>query len=152
MPGTNGSARRYVVDASVIAKWLLPEADVAPADRLRDLAVGGECRLLAPDLWRIEIANALWARTRRGANRLHETDAADALAVVSRMPVVTVASEELLALAFDVALDASITVYDALYAALSLRERAPLVTADLRLRDRLLARWPEFGVVALAEV
>ena len=152
MPATNGSARRYVLDASVMAKWLLPEDDVAAADRLRDLAVRGECRLLAPDLWRVEIANALWARTRRGTNPLHETDAADALAVVSRMPVVTVASEELVALAFDAALEANITVYDALYAALALRDRAPLVTADVQLRDRLRARWREFGVVALAEV
>lgn len=152
MPETNGSIPRFVLDASVIAKWLLPEEDSARAVRLRELAARGDYRLVAPDLWRVELANALWARTHRGPGALAPLDAAAALAVAARLPVLTVPAAPLLASAFELALEGGITVSDALYAALALRDQAPLVTADLRLRDRLVARWPQFGVLALAEV
>jgi predicted nucleic acid-binding protein len=44
-----------VVDASVIAKWFIPEVGAVPAHAL--LAAGDE--LVAPELARVEVASAL---------------------------------------------------------------------------------------------
>jgi predicted nucleic acid-binding protein len=55
-----------VVDSSVVAKWILPEADRAQADRLIDeVALIGQ-RLIALDLAFVEVANAIWKRHHRG--------------------------------------------------------------------------------------
>ncbi len=52
----------YIVDASVAAKWLLPEAN---SDRARAL-IDSRHRLRAPDLLMSECANVLWKRMVRG--------------------------------------------------------------------------------------
>ena len=49
-----------VVDASVALKWLLPEDDSDLADALRAE------NLIAPPLWLVEGANALWRNVRNG--------------------------------------------------------------------------------------
>jgi len=156
-PGTTGSPSlpAYVVDASVIVKWLLPEPGSRQADKLRGLAADGDCRLVAPDLWRVEVAHALWKQTRRAGpfgRGIGAEEVAAALAQAARLPLDCVSAETLLPAALEAALEAAITLYDALYAALAMQLQAPLVTADWRLRDRLRARWPEFGVVVLSEL
>jgi predicted nucleic acid-binding protein len=57
-----------VVDASVAAKWFLPEADSEAAGRL----LTGRRKLLAPDLIRIEVAaaEALLERTERPVEQI----------------------------------------------------------------------------------
>ena len=48
-----------VVDSSVVAKWILPEADSAQADRLiAEVAQKGE-RLVVLDLAFVEVTNAI---------------------------------------------------------------------------------------------
>jgi len=54
---------RYVVDASVVAKALLREADSAVADALIESHRDGRCSLLAPEIIVAEVANALWKRS-----------------------------------------------------------------------------------------
>ncbi len=46
---------RYVVDASVVVKWLVPEIHTADAERYLDAAY----ELIAPDLMISEVANTL---------------------------------------------------------------------------------------------
>ncbi len=59
-----------VVDASVVAKWFLSERDSEAALSLRDRHVGGEVRLVAPDLMIYEVANALRYHPAIGSDRL----------------------------------------------------------------------------------
>ena len=51
---------KWVVDASVAAKWLSPEPESAAADSLLD------DELWAPDLLFAEVANILWKKQSRG--------------------------------------------------------------------------------------
>ena len=51
---------KWVIDASVSAKWLVPEAESAQAELLLDH------ELLAPDLNFPELANILWKKQLRG--------------------------------------------------------------------------------------
>lgn len=118
----------WVIDASVAAKWLSPEAESAFADRLLD------DELLVPDLLFPEVANVLWKRhTRR------EMDAAAVEAAarwLRALPLQVHDSAGLTAAALSLALRLQHPAYDCFYLALALKADCPLVTADRRLFDR----------------
>ena len=118
---------RLVVDASVAAKWFIPETH---ADAARALLRPG-LTLLAPDLIRAEVGNVLWKRWRRGELSAADVDAA--LADFRRFPLEIHSAELLLESAWIIARDSGLTVYDSLYLALAAQQQLPLVTADRRL-------------------
>ena len=121
---------RFVVDASVAAKWVIEEAFSAES---ASLLAGDE--LVAPDHWLAEAANVLWSKVYRG--ELATMDATERLAVLLRAPVAGVPLAGLAEPAFAIAAAHRVTVYDALYLALAQRQQAPFVTADLKLVKRL---------------
>jgi predicted nucleic acid-binding protein len=122
---------RYVVDASVAVKWLVPEVH-SPAARA---LLRADAILLAADLIRAEVANVLWKRWRRGDLDAAEVDAA--LADFRRFPLEVHSAEPLIESAWVIARETGLTVYDGLYAALALAQTARLVTADRRLYEAL---------------
>ena len=124
-----------VVDASVAAKWFLPEAGSRAAGRL----LSARYRLLAPDLIHAEFGNILWKAARRGL--LAPDEAAGIAEQFLATPVETCSTEALLPAALEIALDAAVTVYDGLYVALAIQEGATCITADERL-VRALAPTP----------
>jgi predicted nucleic acid-binding protein len=119
---------KWVIDASVAAKWLAPEPDSPLAEALLD------DEMIAPDLLFAEVGNILWKKQLRG-----EMDAA-ATQVGSRwllqVPVHVHDSASLLADALALALRLHHPVYDCFYLALAQRVDAPLVTADRQLHAR----------------
>ena len=64
---------KYVLDAGVAIKWVLPEADSGKAIRLRDEYKNGVHELLSPDLFPSEIANALASAERQGRIKTGES-------------------------------------------------------------------------------
>lgn len=116
-----------VVDASVALKWVIEEPGSGAAADLQ-----GET-LLAPDLWLIECANALWARVRK--NLLSAADAAALFARLEGAPVRTMPSQLYVGEALQLAADLNHPVYDCLYLAAALREGAVVVTADQRFHE-----------------
>jgi predicted nucleic acid-binding protein len=122
---------RFVVDASVAVKWLVPEAYSSEARTL----LRADSALLAPDLIRAEVGNVLWKRWRRGELDAAEVDTA--LADFRRFPLEVHSSELLLESAWGIARETGLTVYDSLYVALAVAEMAQLVTADRRLFEAL---------------
>ena len=116
---------KWVVDASVAAKWLAPEPDSPLAEALLD------DELIAPDLLFAEVGNILWKKQLRG-----EMDAA-ATQIGARwllqVPLQVHDSAGLLADALALALQLHHPAYDCFYLALARRVDAPLVTADRRL-------------------
>ena len=116
-----------VVDASVAAKWVLPEPDSSQAERLRQ---SGEA-LIAPTLVLAEIGNAVWKRAIRGELTAADAESAVRLAAVlfsSLLPM-----EQLAIRANALAIGLRHPIYDCFYLALAEREDATLVTADARL-------------------
>ncbi len=112
-----------VVDASVALKWVLPEEG---ADRARRLP--GSEPLAAPELLLIECANVLTMRVRR--KLLTPDEALQALSIITSAPVRRVPSAGHVEAAQRIAIELGQTVYDSLYLAVALAERATFVTAD----------------------
>jgi predicted nucleic acid-binding protein len=127
---------QYVVDCSVAIKWLVPEIHWEAAQVLRS----PDNRLLAPDHFRVEVANVLWKKARSG--ELTPAEATARAVAVAEMAVETVALASLIEPAFAISLRNDRSVYDALYVALALREGCQFVTADRRLYNSLSPAYP----------
>lgn len=124
----------YVVDASVVVKWLVDEDYSYEAAGLLDTG----STFVAPALVFAEAANALWAMRRRGD--IAANDLADAVATLQAMPVsVPVSMLQLTAAAARLAVDLDHPVYDCFYLALAIQTQYPVVTADARFKDRVRA-------------
>jgi predicted nucleic acid-binding protein len=120
-----------VVDASVAAKWFLPEQDAPAALRLLD----GRFRLVAPDLIRAEIGNLVWKLHARGT--LAAQEASDMIEHFLSLPLEIHDSTYLLAPALEIAIATRRTVYDSLYLALAVELDGTVVTADERWTNAL---------------
>jgi predicted nucleic acid-binding protein len=111
---------RTVVDSSVAAKWVLPEADSAQALRLvSEVALAGG-QLIMLDLAMTEITNAIWKRLHRGLASPAEARQS-ALEIASRY---------------------GRSIYDALFVALAQELDLPGVTADEPLYRAVHADFP----------
>ena len=118
----------FVLDASVAVNWLLDdELDPKTAIVMVRIAQDGA---LVPQLWHLEVRNALLIAERRGritANGLEERRHA-----LRRLLVSTDTTPDLEA-AFALARTHSLTFYDALYLELAQRRLAALATLDTAL-------------------
>ena len=124
-----------VIDASVALKWVLDELDAAAADALLDET------LIAPSLWLVEAANALWRRCQRG--EITPDGARDRLEALLTAPVTSLPVEDDLAAALRLATQLRHPVYDCLYLAAALRHDGQVVTADARFLAATAAGYPE---------
>lgn len=123
----------FVVDASVVIKWFVPEVHSDAARRL----LQSENQYVAPDLLFAESANTIWKKVRRG--EVSRRDGEGLVADVGRAAVQTVPCRALAADAYALASASGRTVYDAMYLALALRLDTRLITADERLAGALAA-------------
>ena len=132
---------RFVVDSSVAAKWIIPEADSDKALRLLDDAQAGTHELLAPDWFLPEVANILGkAAVVRGL--ITPEQAVQGFAAIAAQAVKLFPSVELSAQALDLAIRHRRAVYDCLYLALAINEGCQLVTADQALVNQLAGTCP----------
>lgn len=128
--------RRWVVDASVVVKWYVPEHLSHTAARLLVQARSGELSLFAPDLLFPDVGNVLWKKLRTG--ELQPGEAASILRAVTRtFPGRVARCLQPVPAAFRIASISGRTVYDSLYLALAQALGGQLVIADERLANAL---------------
>ncbi len=117
--------KQIVVESSVSVKWINQNDErlLDKADKLLLDAQAGKVNLLAPELSKYEIGNAL---LRKG---LDLPNAYESLGTVYQLPVTFVPqSEELARQTYEIAEQANITYYDASFVALAKAQNATLVT------------------------
>jgi predicted nucleic acid-binding protein len=123
--------KRIVVDASVVAAAFFRERHAEAAKTI----LLSKARLIAPDLIHAEIASVIWKRRRRG-----EIDSNEAIELLNNMldlPIEIFSSEQLIGSALVMAMQTDRTVYDCLYVALAMQEKATMISADRRLVNAL---------------
>lgn len=120
-----------VVDASVAAKWFIPQEHSRFADSVLDtVLVEHGC---VPALFRWEIQNLLLAAER--ADRLTAQDVDDAMETLRDLPITVDRVHERLFVGNELRLARhyDLTAYDAAYLALALHHGAVLATSDAEL-------------------
>ncbi|WP_245453219.1 type II toxin-antitoxin system VapC family toxin [Aquibium carbonis] len=118
----------FVMDASVILAWILPDEVSERADAIvRSLSVTGA---VAPAIWPMEIRNALLSAERR--RRIDPATTQELLAILGTHPV-AIDNHIDLDRAMLLARNHRLTLYDAAYLELATRRRLPLATLDGRL-------------------
>ena len=123
--------KRYVIDASVAVKWLVPEIHAERAMRLLD----ENHVLMAPDLVFAEIGNVLLKKSRMG--EIATEAALEMLTDFKGIPLQIYKTDALLEFAWDIAGAYNRSFYDSLYISLAMRTACRMVTADLKLFNSL---------------
>lgn len=116
-----------VPDSSVMVKWVSQdnELNLGQADKLLGDVRAGKVELIAPELAKYEIGNAL---IKKGLLEVH---ALRSLGIFYSLPVQFVSeTEELADETYQMANKAGVTYYDASFVALAKQEGAVLVTAN----------------------
>jgi len=125
----------FVVDASVVVKWFVPEIHSEAARHL----LGFSHQYLAPDLMFAETGNIIWKKIRRG--ELTVDRGCQLVQDISRIAVEAVPCRLLAEDAHKLANVIGRTVYDSMYLALAIRVNTRMITADERL-ERAVAQFP----------
>lgn len=112
----------YVIDASVVIKWVVQEPDSEQALRLR-----GE-NLIAPELLLSECVNILWKKARR--KELATTHATLAVRSLHVLDIRLIPAKSLVDRAFELSMEIGHPAYDCMYLATALEHDRPLITAD----------------------
>ena len=136
-----------VIDASVLVKWFLGEADSGLALRLRDRHVNGEIQLAAPSLIVYETLNALRYSGAFAADQLK-----DAAAAIQNYGLALYGPDgEIVRLAVEASEENDLTIYDGSYLGLAKKLGADFVTADRALVGRLAGDYAEIAKLLEAE-
>jgi predicted nucleic acid-binding protein len=124
------------VDASVVAKWVLPvEMYQENALKLRDDHVSERAELFAPTILTAEVANALWRAVK--LKRLTEEDAQEALKTLGDTKIVLCELDWYqISQVLKIACMLDSAIYDAAYLFLSDKIEAQLVTSDTKLYEK----------------
>jgi predicted nucleic acid-binding protein len=130
-----------VIDASVAVKWCLADEELVPqAEQLLARYRRSEIRLAVPDLFWVELANALWKAVRK--QRVGIVQARRSFFLILDLKIPTIATAAFVPAAMELAVRHDRTVYDAIYVELASQLRTDMITADERLANALAARLP----------
>jgi predicted nucleic acid-binding protein len=119
---------RFVFDTSVALAWCFEDEHSAQADRILDLLISATA--MVPAIWPIEVGNALLAAERR--KRITPAGVSSSLRLLGSLRIrlddagPSLNSEDLVILARS----QNLSVYDAVFLRLAMREGIPLATLD----------------------
>ncbi len=131
-------AQAFVVDASVAAKWHLPdEEDVAAANLLLVRFAAGDLGLVAPAVIHLEVASAITAAPLGRRPRISIQEGELAIAAFLATAIETRSERDLIPIAFALVHRNGCAFYDALYLALAQLLNLPFITADRKLYRRV---------------
>ena len=127
---------RVILDSGVIAAIFFKEES---SDRAEKVAENYE--LITVDLAIAEVANVAWKRV----IFFNESKEVASKAVKKSVDFIlgvcrVISSQEVIEDAFEIAITDKITIYDSLFIAASEREKAPLMTTDRKLHEKVKSK------------
>ena len=123
----------YVIDASVVVKWFTTfEEDSERAIKLLNEHIEGKSRLVSSTLVLYEVCNALRYNPNFG-----KEDVSSAAINLLKLELELVGFSEAFESAVELAFSHGITIYDAVYIAISQTRHTPVITADYNLVARI---------------
>ncbi len=120
----------YVVDASVVFKWVLPgEPYEESALTIKKNYLSGIISICAPSLMVHEVGNSLWKAIKR--KRMTQDDAYEALKTLDDLKInLHQLNWSEISTVLTIATKIDLTIYDASYLFLSQKMQAEVITAD----------------------
>lgn len=121
-------AYNYVLDCSITMAWCFEDESNEYTDSiLENLSVA---KAIVPTIWSLEVANVLLLAKKN--KRITEIQSASFIDALSVLPIVVdpFTSTRALHSIFVLAEQSELTIYDAAYLELAIRERIPLLTLD----------------------
>lgn len=121
-----------ILDSSAALRCSLPQVDTAERDAFRAVAGRHEC--FSPVLFLSEISNAVWKEIR--FRDLRQAFASDIILSILDMTTLRIEDVTLVTKALEIAISNEHSVYDCIYIAMSRELKAPILTADKKLRRK----------------
>ncbi len=123
----------FVLDCSVVLAWILPDESRQTVMTILERLESEDA--VVPEVWPLEVANALLIARRR--RRITEKDVARALEDLAALPIQVdqETHRQALQAALSLANKYRLSSYDAAYLELARRTRLPLATLDTKLRS-----------------
>ena len=119
--------KRFVLDASVVVKWFLPEIhQVESFDLLKSNPV-----LIAPEFLKVEFDSILFKWCRSG--RLNYERAEEVRSVFNKIKIYFIGLDDIADISFEVSAKLPVTYYDALYLCTAKLYECKMVTFDRKL-------------------
>jgi predicted nucleic acid-binding protein len=131
---------KFVLDASVAIRWVLPDALTGRAVRLREEFQRQSLELFSPDIFLDEVASALTKAERQ--KTIPVGDAAALYSMVLNTPPIFCSRLPFVSRAIDISSLSRSSYYDCLYVALAESDNCELITANERLIRNLQSRFP----------
>ncbi|MBP7074464.1 MAG: type II toxin-antitoxin system VapC family toxin [Rhabdochlamydiaceae bacterium] len=121
----------FVLDCSITMTWCFEDESTAYTDSI--LENFKNITAIVPTIWPLEVANVLLLSKKRG--RITEVQSASFIDALSALPITVDSSTSAKAMRsiFLIANKAELTIYDAAYLELAIREKIPLMTLDKKL-------------------
>lgn len=122
-----------VIDASALVAWLLGDVPSIADAVARAITQAAAAPLLAPQLMRVEVANALAVAVRRG--RINTAQSRHAASIADALPIQFDPRADDVVSLLTTAAGHGLTAYDAIYLQLAMTRNAALLTADRALEQ-----------------
>ena len=123
--------KRFIIDASVGAKWFFIEDLRDEATQYLLDGKRGDAELVVPQFFYAELMSVCLKRLKRGLTTFDEVFGISK--DIMDLPLKSYPDKELAEVAFDNAAHYKISIYDSLYISLAEMYLAPLITADEQL-------------------
>lgn len=118
----------FVLDCSITMSWCFDDESNEYSDKVLDTL--SNVTAIVPTIWPLEVANVLLLAKKK--KRLSEVQASSFIDALAVLPIVIDSSSSSRAMhtIFVLAEQSNLTIYDAAYLELALREKIPLMTLD----------------------